>query len=212
MRILVIGAGGHARSACDVLLSQGEHEIIGLLDPFATEGFFGIPLLGDDMMLEKLFQSKAATGVHVALGANDVRSKLMRKAEGLGYELVSAISPHATVSRFATLGKGCIVMPGATINANTFVGNGCILNTNCSVDHDNRIGDYCHIAPGSTLCGTVTIGEGTFIGAGAKVIDKIQIGSHVMLGAGAVAVKDIPSYCTAVGVPAKVIKQGADLK
>jgi serine O-acetyltransferase len=35
----------------------------------------------------------------------------------------------------------------------------------------------------------------------------ITVGDNVTLGAGAVVVKDLPSNCTAVGVPAKVIKE-----
>jgi len=206
MKIVVIGAGGHARSVCDILLQQGMHEIIGLVDPIAQEGFFDIPLLGDDCLLVPIIGEQKAQGAFVALGSNKIRKKLMLQVEELGYEIISAISPYSVISRFATIGKGTVVMPGAIVNANAVIGQGCILNTNCSIDHDDVIGDYCHIAPGATICGTVVVGESSFIGAGARIIDKIAIGDKVMLGAGAVAIRNIPSDCTAVGVPAKVIK------
>ena len=35
----------------------------------------------------------------------------------------------------------------------------------------------------------------------------ITIGKGAVIGAGAVVVSDIPDYCIAVGVPARVIKQ-----
>ena len=208
MKIVVVGAGGHARSVCEVIIAQGRYEIIGLVDPGAQEGFFDIPLLGNDSLLGSLYREGRAEGVFVALGSNSVRKKLMRVAAGIGYTCITAISPHAVVSRFCSIGVGSVVMPGAVINAGTTIGEGCILNTNSSVDHDCTIGDYCHIAPGATLCGCVTVGEGTFVGAGARIIDRIQLGSHIMLGAGAVAIRNLPPSCTAVGVPARIIKQG----
>jgi UDP-perosamine 4-acetyltransferase len=52
----------------------------------------------------------------------------------------------------------------------------------------------------------VVVGEGTFLGLGSGVIPGIRIGRWSVIGAGAVVTKDIPDNCTAVGVPAKVIK------
>lgn len=54
------------------------------------------------------------------------------------------------------------------------------------------------------------IGNNVLIGAGARIIGNIKIGDNVKIGANAVVTKDIPSDCTAVGVPAKIIKK--DLK
>lgn len=43
------------------------------------------------------------------------------------------------------------------------------------------------------------------MGAGAKIIKGCTIGDNVKIGANAVVVSDIPSNCTAVGVPARII-------
>ena len=50
------------------------------------------------------------------------------------------------------------------------------------------------------------IGEGVYCGTGVKIINQTSIGEYTTIGAGAVITKPIPSYCTAVGVPAKPIK------
>lgn len=52
----------------------------------------------------------------------------------------------------------------------------------------------------------VTVGEGTWIGSGACVLGA-SIGKHCVVGCNAVVNKDIPDYCVAVGVPAKIIKK-----
>lgn len=52
------------------------------------------------------------------------------------------------------------------------------------------------------------IGEDCYIGARAIIIGNIEIGDNCKIGAGAVVVNDIPSNCTAIGIPAKIIKHG----
>ena len=65
-----------------------------------------------------------------------------------------------------------------------------------------------NINPGATICGSVHVSAGVYIGvAGATVKEKITIGAWSIIGAGAVVVRDIPPGVTAVGVPARVIKQ-----
>ena len=44
------------------------------------------------------------------------------------------------------------------------------------------------------------------MGTGAKIINQLEIGDYTIVGAGAVVAKTLPAHCTAVGVPAKVIK------
>ena len=54
---------------------------------------------------------------------------------------------------------------------------------------------------------SATIGDNVLIGAGARIIGEVKIGNNVKIGANAVVVSDIPDGCTAVGVPAKIIKK-----
>ena len=206
MRIVVVGAGGHARSVCDILLSSGAFELVGLLDPGAGEGFFGIPVLGGDALLPELIRNDRELGAFVALGNNRLREEKTSELERLGYRIVNAVSPHAVISTHATLGRGIAIMPGAIVNACAEIGDGCILNTNCSVDHDTLVGAFSHIAPGATLCGRVTVGRRCFVGAGATVIDTLHLGDDLILGAGSTAIRSLPGGHTAVGVPARIIK------
>lgn len=54
--------------------------------------------------------------------------------------------------------------------------------------------------------GGVRIGEGSWLGVGVSVIGA-NIGKHCVIGANAVVNRDIPDYCVAVGVPAKIVKR-----
>lgn len=205
--VVIAGAGAHCKVVLDVILDSREYRPIGLLDGCGEKELLGVPVIGTDERLEELF----ASGVRyafAAVGDNRIRERIARRMEAVGYELITPVSRHAAVSSFARIEAGTVVMPGAVVNACAHIGRGCILNTNCSVDHDCEIGDFVHIAPGCAISGTVTIGRGSFIGTGARIIDRVTVGEQVMLGAGAAAVRDLPGRCTAVGVPAKIIKKG----
>lgn len=55
------------------------------------------------------------------------------------------------------------------------------------------------------FAGKVRIGEGSWLGENVCIIGA-SVGKHCVIGANAVVTKDIPDYCVAVGIPAKVIK------
>lgn len=52
---------------------------------------------------------------------------------------------------------------------------------------------------------TVVIGDGSWIGENVCVIGA-SIGKHCVIGANSVVTRDIPDFCVAVGLPAKVVK------
>jgi len=192
-------------AALDQLQAMNEYEIVGILDRCKKTPILDVPVLGGDELIEPLFQA-GVKYCFIAIGTNRLREKLAEKMEKIGFQQVRVISRHAVVSTHANVEDGTLIMPGAIVNAGARIGKGCILNTNCSVDHECILEDYVHIAPGCAISGKTIIGRRSFIGTGARIIDGIVIGSDVMLGAGAVVIKNLPADCTAVGVPAKIIK------
>lgn len=52
----------------------------------------------------------------------------------------------------------------------------------------------------------IVINDGAHIGIGAIIMPGVTIGKGAVIGAGSVVTRDIPDYCVAAGVPAKVIK------
>lgn len=51
---------------------------------------------------------------------------------------------------------------------------------------------------------TVVIGHDVWIGHGVTVLPGVSIGHGAIVGAGAVVSRDVPSWCIATGVPARV--------
>jgi serine O-acetyltransferase len=75
------------------------------------------------------------------------------------------------------------------------------------------VGEDVSMLQGVTLGGTSAerrdrhpkIGRGVLLGAGAKVIGAITVGDYAKIAAGAVVLQPVPSGCTAVGVPARLV-------
>jgi sugar O-acyltransferase, sialic acid O-acetyltransferase NeuD family len=202
---VVVGAGGHAKVVIELLRANGIEPFACVGDASADAGScLGVPVFVGDEHLERFHAEGVASAV-IAIGSNQVRVRLGRRARELGYQLPSIVSPRANVSPTAAIGEGSVVMAGATINADSSIGEFAIVNTNASVDHDCRLGDGVHVAPNVALAGNVTVGELAFVGVGATVMPGRTVGSSATVGAGALVLRDVTGDTTVAGVPAHEI-------
>lgn len=185
--LILIGAGGHARSCIDVIEHLDAFEIAGLIgtEEDLINGYMGYDVIGTDKDLSKLakqYQYAIITVGQIKSGL--IRQRLYRKAMELGFKFPTIISPTGYVSRHAALGDGTIVMHGAIVNSCATVGNNCIINTNLLIEHDAIVGDHCHIATGAIVNGTANIGFGSFVGSGSIIKQGIRLGSNSVVGMG----------------------------
>ena len=78
------------------------------------------------------------------------------------------------------------------------------------------IGNNCRIHPGVCIGGlqgkAPSIGNNVYIGPGVKIFGGISIGNNVAIGANSVVTKNIPSNCTIIGVPAKIVSHKGSKK
>lgn len=107
-----------------------------------------------------------------------------------------------------SIGEGTVICAGVT-TADYSIGRHVLVNVLGTVVHDNVLGDFVTVVPGAMLSGSVTIGEGCDIGTNATLLQGVSIGEWSIVGATAMVREDLPANCTAVGVPAKVIKERA---
>lgn len=202
-KLAIIGASGHGKVSADIAELCGWGEIKFFDDASdkkgSTNGLW--PIVGD--LSDFILSANLYTGVFVAVGDNETRSKICDDLISRNISLITLIHPAAAVSRYAKIGVGSVVVAGAVINAFVTTGRGAIINTNASVDHDCDLGNYVHISPGANLAGGVNVGDKSWIGIGACVKQKIVIGSQVIVGAGGVVVQNIPDNMTVAGVPAR---------
>ena len=141
------------------------------------------------------------SGVH-AIMAHRLAHSLQKNKHYFAARAVSQGARHLT---------GIEIHPGATIGKNFFIDHGA----GVVIGETTEIGDNCTLYQGVTLGGTgkdmgkrhPTVGNNVMIGAGAKVLGPIKIGDNTKIAAGSVVLHEIPANSTAVGTPARVVKQ-----
>jgi sugar O-acyltransferase (sialic acid O-acetyltransferase NeuD family) len=193
--LLLVGAGGHAKSCIDVIEQAGAFVIGGLIGLPEQVGstVLGYPVLGIDEDLPGLRQHYPNAIVTVGqILSPKIRERLFHTLLENGFHTPVVVSPHAIVSRHATVGAGTVVLHGAVVNAGASVGRNCILNSRCLVEHDASVGDHSHIATGAILNGDVRVGAGCFIGSGSVTRESVTIGCECVIGMGQKVLKDCP--------------------
>lgn len=182
-KIILIGGGGHCRAVIDVVELEGRFSILGIVDIADNIGkeIFGYKILGKDDDLQAL--RKEAQNALITVGYDiNLRVKLYNLVESLGYNLPNIISPLAYVSKYATLGKGNVIMHHAIINVGARVGNNCIINTKALIEHDAVIEDHCHISTGAIVNGGVIVRRGTFFGSNATSRQYCEVSGFIKAG------------------------------
>lgn len=202
-KIVIIGAGGHAKVIADII-EKSSDIVYGFLDDNKEVGekiIKNYKVLGK--VSECMFLQSDNKDLYfiIAIGNNYIRRSIYER-NNLNY--YTAIHPNSTIGMEVKIGEGTVVMANTCINSNTVIGKNCIINTGAIIEHDNVIGDYVHISPNATLCGTVKIEDFTHIGAGSIIKNNINITTTCTVGAGAVVIKDILEQGTYIGVPAKI--------
>lgn len=185
--LILIGAGGHARSCIEVIEQEKKYKIVGLVGLEQELGYkhLGYKVIATDNMLQGLSKDNPFALISVGqILSSEIRIKLYIHALNAGFKFPTIISPKAYVSPHAKIGRGSIVMHGAVINSGVIIGENCIINTNSLVEHDSKIEDHCHISTGVILNGEVLIESGSFIGSGAIVRERITIGTNSIVGMG----------------------------
>ena len=108
---------------------------------------------------------------------------------------LNGIFCNCYIGRGAEFGPGFVLIHADGVVINRLVRGG----ENVYVEHQVTIGADRGTSP--------VLGDNIFIGAGAKIIGPVTIGDGARIGANAVVIKDVPAWATAVGVPAKVVRQ-----
>ncbi len=141
------------------------------------------------------------SGLH-ALWAHRISHALYKKNHKFSARLISQAAKTIT---------GIEIHPGATIGKNLFIDHGA----GVVIGETTEIGDNCTLYQGVTLGGTgkdtgkrhPTLGNNVMVGAGARVLGPFKVGDGSKIAANAVVLNEVPENCTAVGIPAKVVKR-----
>lgn len=118
------------------------------------------------------------------------------------------------ISQLTKFFTGIEIHPGATIGKGLMIDHG----SGVVIGETTVIGNDCTLYQGVTLGGTgkdsgkrhPTLGNNVLVGSGAKILGPFQVGDNVKIASNAVVLKEVPANCTAVGVPARIVKRDGE--
>ena len=201
-QMLIIGAGGHAVSVAETVVAAG-YELVA----FVSNDAHGQEVLGRPV-LEEIPESHISGGgfLAIAIGDNSVRERVWHKLRASidTDRFPTLIHPSASISQFAVIGAGTVVLQGAIVGSAAKVGVGCLLNSGSITEHECQLGDFSSLGPNSTLGGQVIIGPRSAISIGATVKHGVSIGADTVVGAQSYVYSDLDAEIVAFGIPARV--------
>jgi sugar O-acyltransferase (sialic acid O-acetyltransferase NeuD family) len=208
--IVIVGVGGLGREIAEWVEDVNEQHptfrLLGFLDDDASKHGthrHDLPVLGG---LDWLTERTRTVATVVGLGNPAPKRRVVERLRAHSAGFPSIIHPSAVIGRFVTLGEGTVVCPGAIITTDIRIGSFVTFNFGLTVGHDAQIADYVTLAPGVNISGYVKLGAGADLGANVSTVPGVEIGEWTVVGAGAAVTRSLPANCTAVGVPARVIK------
>lgn len=144
-RLVLLGAGGLARTLVDLVTQTKEYsEIIFLDDNPATQNVKGT-------CADYLKFKDENTFMFPALGNNEIRLKWFDILTNEGIKIPSFIHPSAYISPTTKLGIGTVVLPKAVISTNCRLERGCIMNCAAVLDHDCVLEEGIHLSVGAIV-------------------------------------------------------------
>jgi sugar O-acyltransferase (sialic acid O-acetyltransferase NeuD family) len=202
--IIIIGAGGHARSITESVIANG-YNIKYFVDKNKKEdNLFGYPIKTD--LLEK---NNTKINILIAITNNYIRENIYNiiKNKYKNARFPSIVDPTAKISNYSKIGKGNMIMARTFIGANSKITDFCIVNNNVSIDHDCILNKFSSLAPAVVIGGNVLMGKKTYIGIGSVIKNNIVIDSDTLIGASSYLNKNTEKSSMYYGVPAKFIRK-----
>jgi sugar O-acyltransferase (sialic acid O-acetyltransferase NeuD family) len=210
--LVIVGAGGLGREIALLVTQLNEiDELTWDLRGFYDDRAPAMPTVGGLPYLGTIADLNATTSplaVAVAVGSSASRAAVVSRLASPQLSFPALVHPQVALqpAQRIALGEGCLVQRGCILTCDIMLGRFVLLNLGCTLGHDSVLEDFCSLMPHANVGGAAHLETGVYLGTNATVIHQVRVGAQTTVGAGAVVVRDLPAGCTAVGVPAKAIK------
>lgn len=202
-KVIFVGAGEYAESVYDSMPKE-RYDLVGFVDETKQGSHIGKPILAATIEEVSNFREYA---YFVSIGDTEPRKRLFEEVKRLGLETINIVDKTAHISDSVSIGTGNFIGKMAIINIGTVIGDNNMINSKSLIEHHCTVKNHTRIATATVMNGDVVVEDGAYLGSMACCIGQQTLGEFSIVGAGAVVLGSIEPYCTAVGIPAKVIKR-----
>lgn len=199
-----IGADGGGKGWIEID-DRSRNSRIDIAPDITLSGRVVIQLRGEGHVLE------IGPGTHLTGGLFELRNHRSALRVGAGCQLKGQYRIRASDAEME-IGAGTTVM-AATLSLHEpgriVLGRDCMLSGDIQMD----VSDMHSILDAETgqrlnPPADIEIGDHVWIGQGARVLKGVRIGKNSIIGSRALVTRDVPEGCVAVGMPARVIREG----
>lgn len=207
--LIIIGARGAGRETfLTATKSFGyghEFDVKGFLDgkADALDGLEGYPPILSPVETYQIAENDVFV---CALGDPKWRKYYADIILGKGGKFITLIDKTARIGRNANIGNGCIIRDYAMISCDVFIGDFTYIQPFTVIGHDAVVGNYCHLNTYAFMGGYSAMEDMAVIHTRGTLIPHKKMGKESIIGAGSVAMTNVKSGTTVVGIPAKRIK------
>jgi len=211
-KIIIFGTGGNCIDILDAILEinrvSESYEVLGFLDDNSElwgKEVFGARVLGS---LDSASEYPEAFFVNGIGSPNNFwrKQEMIETANVPTNRFESIFHPSASVSEFATVGRGVVALKNVSISADLTIGNHVIILPNSVINHNDRIDDYVSIASSVSIAGHVHVHNHSYLGGGSSILGHVTIHPKSLVGMGSVVIRDVETNTVVAGNPAKVIR------
>jgi len=129
------------------------------------------------------------------------------------YSVKIPVIRQILIALYLFINVACMAITGIHIQRENKIGPGLVVhNFSGILLLAKEIGHSCTINQGVSLAnvrgsGRPVIGNNCYFGVGCKVVGGVTLGDNVVVAANSLVINDVPSGCTVMGVPARIISR-----
>lgn len=211
-KIIIFGAGGNCIDILDAIIEINRnfetYEVLGFVDDNSElwgKDIFGVTVLGSLNSASDYDEAFFVNGI--GSPSNFWKKKEIIDNANIPIERFESIyHPSASVSNFATVGRGVVLLKNVSISSDLTIGNHVMVLPNSVINHDDRIDDYVSIASSVSIAGNVHLENHCYIGGGSSIRGNLTVHQNALVGMGSVVTRDVETNTVVVGNPARVIR------
>jgi sugar O-acyltransferase (sialic acid O-acetyltransferase NeuD family) len=213
-QIIILGTGGNCVDILEAILdlddagSERPYDCIGFLDDDPTKAgvsIHGVPVLGPLTDAAQFADTQFVNGI----GSHTnfwTKNSIIARTDLPDDRFETIVHPSASVSRFASVGRGTAILQNVTVASGAQIGRHVVILAGSTINHDSVIGDFSSIASGVSVSGSVQVGHSSYLGTHCCIRDGVSVGDSCLIGMGSVVRHDVNDGSVVVGNPAKLLR------